>query len=66
MLVAGNYLSGKQSGAWTWYDAATGKPTRTATFRKGVELDPSAKAAPRKPAPRTTGRPKVAPKSAVK
>lgn len=66
VLVSGNYLAGKQSGKWTWYDAASGKPTRTATFRKGVELDPEAKPALRKPAPRTTGRPKVAPKSAGK
>lgn len=61
-LVSGGYLAGKQSGKWTWFDAASGKPTRTATLRKGVEIDPNAKAAPRKPAPRTTGRPKVAPK----
>ncbi len=68
VVASGSYLAGRQSGNWTWFDPATGKPTRTAIFRKGVELDPAADSArkPRKPAPRTTNRPRVAPKAAGK
>ncbi|MBC7448722.1 MAG: toxin-antitoxin system YwqK family antitoxin [Hymenobacteraceae bacterium] len=68
VLVSGSHLAGKQSGKWMWFDTASGTPTRTATFRKGVELPPAADQPkkPVRPAPRTTGRPRVLPKSAGK
>lgn len=39
--VTGSWANNLQSGLWTWYDdeAAPTRPTRTATFRRGVEIE---------------------------